>query len=646
MLRNDNINYIIYHKIMRTNIFGLSYVTIFSVSFGKLSSCWFVLGALFFQAVLLFTSFSSLCFETGNQFFNIDHPFHYYQVSQGRELARTGNLIGYDPFFGGGHIGGVTFNASAKLPVLLSFIVPDYLSTSILYAGYVVVCALIAPVAITGMGIVLGWSNTHLLVATLLGFFFWWISSFHWYHTAGMVSFVCSSYVSMAYATWVYKRVLTRDAGCQPFRSIGAGVVGGFGLWLHPLFGVLAAILLLGFIIAYRTEIQWRRLVFQSLLISIVAVLINLPWLFAMRSVSTILEQPYQKLVGIELLVNAVLGRWHIAMGSILNPIVVSVSFVGLMVYSDTHKRKEANIFLGVGIALLILAAFGAISPNVALLQPNRLFAPGFLAIGVAGSYAVIEIIWRLRIATLQSIRLLVVIVTALCMLYLVREVVNEVSPGNHPHYGRPPPETTTIPESVVWLATWLKEHTTSDGRILFETSLARVHGGGHAAGYLALVTGREFIGAAYPFLMPEISFWDKWGFGVPLDQLDGKRLSSGLVLYNVGWVVSHTKELSVAIEALPYARRVAEYAGIRIFALDRNLSYFASGDGYIESRGIDKIEVVASTKSDVVMRYQWVPGIATTPPSKIEPIILAEDFPPFIKISNAPNKFTIHLTR
>jgi hypothetical protein len=34
--------------------------------------------------------------------------------------VRTVPVVGYDPFFAAGYLGGVTFNASAKFPALLS----------------------------------------------------------------------------------------------------------------------------------------------------------------------------------------------------------------------------------------------------------------------------------------------------------------------------------------------------------------------------------------------------------------------------------------------------------------------------------------------------------------------------------------------
>src|ERR1700712_5221990 len=43
-------------------------------------------------------------------FWHIDHPYHRYQIALGRALLHEFQLVGYDPFFGGGQLGGVTFN--------------------------------------------------------------------------------------------------------------------------------------------------------------------------------------------------------------------------------------------------------------------------------------------------------------------------------------------------------------------------------------------------------------------------------------------------------------------------------------------------------------------------------------------------------
>lgn len=601
--------------------------------------------ALLAQLALLAFTFLLSGWEQGWGLFHIDHPYHLYQVTLGRALLEHGNLIGYDPFFGGGNLSGVTFNASAKLPVLISLLIPASVPTEILYIGYVFLCALIAPVSLVCVGVLLRWPAIQTTGIALLGILFWWIGAFHWYHTAGLVSFVCASYVCMPYSVWTFQTI-NAPGDRFPYTNIGlASLIGGLGMWLHPFFGIMAGILIAALVLAYWGTFKMRQVLARGLPVGLIALALNAPWILAMKADSNILGQPYQKEAGAEILIDAALGIWGRAMGSILNPLVIVLGLSALYLVQP-ERRRELLAFLGTGTTLILFAAFGATVSLLSELQPNRFFAPGFLAIGIGATYALAGA----RSGLVTRKRMLPSLMVASTMILggaiLGRELFREVTPGEHGRYGKAPPEVTAPPSSVAWLVSWINENTSDKGRILFETSLARKHGGGHIAGYLALQTKREFIGAPYPFTLPERSFWDGSGFGRNLADLTAERLISGLELYNVGWAITHSPELSRRIGELPQARLLAQQRDIHLFAIDRPLSYFQEGNGEIAGRDFNRLEVTARPGGSLTLRYHWIKGITTTPASQIEPVVLSPDFPPFIRIKNAPERFTIHLKR
>lgn len=604
-----------------------------------------LLCALLLQLALLGLAFPLPGWEPERGLFHIDHPFHLYQVSLGRALLEQGSLVGYDPFFGGGNLGGVTFNVSAKLPVLFSLLVPKGVSTETLYLYYVFLCGLIAPFSLANIGVRLCWSGIQTAAVALLGTLFWWVSSFHWYHTAGMASFVCACYTSIPYSAWVFQILDSKNDDFPYARVLAAGALGGLGLWLHPLFGVLAGIMISGFLFANHRELKFFPILARGTAIAAIALALNMPWILAMRAGDNMLEveHVHQIDVGIGFLTNAVMGVWGRSMGSLLNPLVVALGLMAVFL-TRAERRRELLAFVATGCALLIFASFGATIKFLAGLQPNRFLAPGFLTLGIAASYAIPDGILWLRARRRLTLSAIVLIGALLCAAVLGRELVREVLPGAHGRYGKAPPEVTLPPESVAWLVSWIEENTSADGRILFETSLARMHGGGHIAGYLALRTRREFIGAPYPFLMPERSFWDMKGFGRPLADLTTGRFIEGLNLYNVGWIIAHSDELKDSAAKLPQAHLLAEKYGIHIFGIDHPLSYFQAGNARVDERGFNRMEVTAQPGSTLIMRYQWTRGISTTPASKIEPISLSPVFPPFIEISDAPAHFQIHM--
>jgi hypothetical protein len=605
-----------------------------------------LLSALAIQLALLALTFPLPPWEPGQALFHIDHPYHLYQVALGRELIAQGLWVGYDPFFGAGHLGGMTLNASARLPVLVAAFLSDSVPTESIYLVYVFACALIAPAFIVVTGLLLRWPASQTIVATLTGFLFWWLGAFRWYHTAGMVSFVCACFASIPYAAWVLRGILL-PAGNFPLSGvIAAGLLGGLGLWLHPLFGVVVAMISMTFLAGHFSRWRWTTVLARGASIGLIALATNLSWILAMRGGSELFDQPYQKAAGMAFLIDALIGVWNQSMGMLLNPLVILLALLALAI-ATAERRREAAIFVGAGVVCILFAGFGAHADFFAKLQPNRFLAPGFLLVGLSASYAAPGILAWLRDQSRPgAFRLAGLFAAILLAAILGRELVREVAPGQHGRYGKSPPEVTFPPESVAWLEKWIKDSTTPQGRILFETSLSRKHGGGHIAGYLALRTRREFIGAPYPFLMPERSFWDHSAFGRPLAELSAERLSAGLELYNVGWIITHSEELGRRVTGLPHARLLAQREGMRIFGLDRTLSYFHSGDAEVMDRGFDRLEVSARPGADLMLRYHWIDGIGFTPAIQAEPVFLSPDYPPFIRILDAPEHFLIHLNR
>ena len=162
------------------------------------------------------------------------------------------------------------------------------------------------------------------------------------------------------------------------------------------------------------------------------------------------------------------------------------------------------------GLLLLAFASFGAAIPGMGQAQPNRFVAPAFLCVALAAAYCVGAAIPWLRSAAGRYLKIGLLLAVGALLLYAGRETLREATPGPHGHYGPSVAELGGEPPVVAELVDWLRANTTAQGRVAFETSLGRVHGGGHVAGLVALKSGRELIGAGYPFSLPEVSFWDR----------------------------------------------------------------------------------------------------------------------------------------
>jgi len=336
------------------------------------------------------------------------------------------------------------------------------------------------------------------------------------------------------------------------------------------------------------------------------------------------------------------MGSWA-GMGTYLNPLALLGCALGLVFLRGTSRRAMLPLLFA-GITLLVFAAFGASSSALASLQPNRFIAPAFLLIGTGAAYCLGEYATQPQRTGHPAIKLL--LVSGLCVigLYSGREMIREASAGQHGHYGKTPPELTAAPSLVAQLESWIAANTSVDGRIVFETSLGRVHGGGHVAGVIALKTGRELLGAAYPYLLPSVSFWDRVAFGKPVSEVTPAQLQQGFEIYNVGWVVAHSPELQHAMAALPAASEVARFDFVRIYKISRPLSYVYAGTGRIAERGFNRLRVVGAAGPDLILKYHWVPGLTVSPPATIDAVKVSPDFPPFVRVRHPSNDFTLSL--
>ncbi len=597
---------------------------------------------LLIQLVLLSFSFPLSAALSGKFPWHIDGPYHVYQLDLGRALLKQGALTGLDPFFGAGHLGGVTYNVSARLPVLVSALLPETLSSATLYSAYVLLSALLAPLAVIVLARQLRWPVIHTAIAAFIGLAFWWIGAMRWYHTAGMASFVCASYLSAAYGAWIW-RICTRIApNPVRFSILLAGMAGGVGLWFHPLFGVLVAPWFLALLICNFREIIWRPLLLRAVPIAAIALALNLPWIMAMLGSPNIAnDSPYQKAVGVAVAVKPLIGLWsNGGMGSLLNPFAALVCVVGLARLTNTARRQIASLF-GTGVFLLLFAAFGAASAKIGILQPNRFVAPAFLFMGLGAAYCLGEAALRLRVWP----RLTQIATGAAVLLFIAyagREIYREATPGPHGHYGVSTTELTDTPALVGELTSWIRQNTSEDGRILFETSLGRIHGGGHTAGMLATATGREFIGAPYPYSLAHMSFWDNAGMGKPIGTLTPAELMDGLDFYNVGWIVAHSPALIALAARAEFTEPVARLGPVVIFKVKRALSFVASGTGNVRSRGFNRIDVDGAAGPALTLRYVWMPGLVTTPRAQIEPVQIKAGMPALIRVRHPPGSFTI----
>jgi hypothetical protein len=191
----------------------------------------------------------------------------------------------------------------------------------------------------------------------------------------------------------------------------------------------------------------------------------------------------------------------------------------------------------------------------------------------------------------------------------------------------------------------WLTTTTTAEGRVLFETSFARVHDGGHIVGYLQLLSGREFIGGPYNNFFAGTR--DGWMFGRPMESIEPAQFLEYLRLYNVGWIVVHSDIAKRYLRRMP-DRIVAgpAFEGLETFVVRQDLTFIEAGQASVRSVAYGKLVVdeKGPPGAPIVLKYHFVPGLRAVDGSELQPVFLMDDPTPFVRV--VPRGQTVELVR
>lgn len=607
-----------------------------------------ILAALAVQAALVGWTFPASELLSGVPLFHIDAAFHWYEIEVAKALAAQGQSVGYDPRFAAGHVAGLILDSSARAQALVAVVLAGHVSTIVAYKLSVFALAAIGPAMVPAGAIAFRLERPQIWLAAPFALCLWWASGFRWYHTAGMASFVFAAFSSLPFTALLLQLALRPST---PLQVVSVGLLGAVGFFIHPLFPVLIALALIGFLAMYVREIRWTSALAKLLCVAAISLALNLFWLQEVvhHTLDLIGTQPYQRAVSLAAPFKELAGIW--ATGSMGAKI-----FIGLMaptVYAAVlaatpHTRRFARACLLAWLLLTLFAHLGGAVPVAGALQPNRFSAAAYLFLIPSCAVAVGGLIRSIRSATgitrLVPIGVAAVFVASLA--WSIREVAGEMSYAPTGHYGAVPPEVRPVGAKSAWLVDWLRRNTTAQGRILFETSVGRVYDNANNPGYLAASSDRAFIGGPYPFMF-KASAWDGHAFDQPIDSMTIDQFEAYLDAYNIGWIVAHSDEMQRYLRAVPNIEPEERFEGIQTFRVRHELTYFFRGSGIVEKQAINAVELSHLSGLEVAIKFHYVAGLETDPPARLEPYNVAGVDQPFIRLVAPPEgRLRLYLRR
>lgn len=607
----------------------------------NLSYILIIISTLLLQFVLVSWSFPLAELWSDNLQFHIDAAYHWYELKFAINIFSMSNVVGYDPFFNAGYPGGVNWNVSARFPALLAVIFHPWLTAVSAYKIASFISAILGPAFVPLAAHKLKLSLYHAIIATIFGFVLWWTSIFRWYHTAGMVSYVMTSYAALWYLALVIGCLNEPDNWKQ---LLASGIIGATLFFVHPLFPIPIIFGTLVYWGIHYRQLRASGVIKAAIIIIILAVIPNLFWIYPVYYYHHVFVdnavQPYQRIVNINLI-----WQWTLGLQYWASKITAILAFTALWACIWLQSPREYKLVWCFTFSGWMLIFFAALSGNVASgVEPNRFAPTGYLmmsipaAMGVTCMFSLCRKYEKRWLRTISGLGLLVVVViTAYCL----NEVRRELSYADIGHYGKQPPEVTALGDYSQWIINFLQRETTSSGRILFEEG--RIYDNAHMAGYYAYTTNREFIGGPYPSRF-FANFRDARLFNRAITDISYDDFQKYLDLYNIGWIIVHSDKSKKYMHSLPQVILIDEYKNIKAYKVDSNLDFFIDGKGIISERSHNRLLLSELEGSSVTLKYHFVQGMQSEPYATLVPVKMLDDPNPFIRIVNPPKRVLLYL--
>jgi hypothetical protein len=185
---------------------------------------------------------------------------------------------------------------------------------------------------------------------------------------------------------------------------------------------------------------------------------------------------------------------------------------------------------------------------------------------------------------------------------------------------------------------------------VLFEESgdeTGFVYEGVYLSSLLPRLTGRQLIGGPINLYNDRHHFAEFHSgkiFKQDVRTLSDEELRKYLRLYNIGAIVAFHPASIQRLESIAGLATVEQRIGpVRLMKVHQPLSWFIQGEGSVRA-GFNRLELSDLKGNEIVLKYHWVEGLTAAPVTRIEPIKMADDPIPFIKLVHPPARVTLRV--
>ena len=488
-------------------------------------------------------------------------------------------------------------------------------------------------------------------IAVLAGFFgtiYWWNSLPREMFFYGMIGFPVASYVSIWGVALFYRlAVVPLNFGWNhcAWLLFAAAII---PLHLQSVIIFLPPIVAL---LLVERRLITGRLIVWSAGAALVALIVNAAWLIPALNhraddVSAAIVDQLPLFVGtgpftffLDYL--GPRGFWTFRTSSMEKGLRLMLLVLGTAgTWSLVRSRQHSIGVMLASTALVLFAVtyFGALSSIVTAWQPLRFKVPLDLILVLGASYYA-----SLSFARNRSFPPFVGTLAVLGLVTFLLNIAQTESTGRFQLRSIFRPELTAIVD-------WINRETPANARLLFEESgdeTGFVYDRTYLSSFIPYLTGRQLIGGPINLYNDRHHFAEFHSgkiFHKEPRSISDSELRNYLRLYNIGAVVAFDPRSIQRLQAIPGLVTVERRIGpVHLMKVNQPLSWFLNGKGNVKA-GYNRLELSELKGDELILKYHWLDGLTAEPSVRMEPIQVADDPIPFIKIIHPPSTLKLRV--
>jgi hypothetical protein len=567
-----------------------------------------------FGVVIFFTRIDIPGFFSEAPFYQENFPKYFYHIDATTVILReTGSFWGYDPNFAAG-IPESPGNATVAhiLPSLLCALTG--LPSPIVLKAIITVFFIAFPWLIYSAARRFGLAISTSALIMLFDVFFNLFAVRYRFMWVGMGMYFSSIPILVYLISYLFPQKVS--ARFNPIKTML--IVAAFGVLLaywHILQIVLFTLVVALHLAHFRTHyLTLKGFLSLSLAIAIIAVA-TWPWLYPLIKFHITLW-PFWTGMLEYMGLNWLGPKSLVYFPPILfQPLMIFTLVLGIASYFNKCVKRQNGVsqlfFMSVIVMIFApLPCLTLISSTTASMRFLDILP--FCMLIIAGKYA--EFLWTER--RFKRLIWLGILGTLVVVIQLLAAQRISLTPK---FVTTPPPEYTA-------LETWLRDNTTNEARIAFESHAHRENQpiGFDAIALLARDVPRQYV--AIPSHESAAFMYHAFLFEGRIGPHDLARLSSAQTLtildaYNIGWVVAVTERSKQVFENLPELfESLTTISGYQIYRAKREHSYFLSGKGRIKaySNRLVLQDLQKDGSDRITIAYHFDPCLTAEPNGRI----------------------------